>query len=164
MDYHYDLLLHRPASRGFFITGSDTEVGKTWVACAIIRSLRKHYGHVGAYKPVASGVEAIHESDAYQLWQASGAWESLDMVCPQSFIAPLAPPIAAQREQRSVDRELILQRHRLCWIGLIFWLLKGLAVCFHRSILATPTLISRNSSSIRLSLSWRIDWGQSIKH
>lgn len=108
-----DLLHHRPSARGFFITGSDTEVGKTWVACALIRTLRKHFVRVGAYKPVASGAESLEQSDGYQLWQATGELESFEMVSPQTFQAAVAPPIAAELEGKRIDRELIEQRYRL---------------------------------------------------
>ena len=92
---------------GIFITGSDTEVGKTWVSCAIIRTLRLNVERVGAYKPVASGVANLSDSDAMQLWEATGRLQSINMVCPQSFVAPFAPPLAASMENRLVDHDLL---------------------------------------------------------
>ena len=94
---------------GIFVTGTDTEVGKTWISCALIRMLRQRVSRVGAYKPVASGLNNEADSDAYQLWEATGRLESLQMVCPQSFIAPLAPPVAASLEGREVDQALLEQ-------------------------------------------------------
>lgn len=93
---------------GLFITGSDTEVGKTWVSCAAIRSLRHSFARVGAYKPVASGVQNQLDSDAYRLWEATGFLQSIEMVCPQCFAAPLAPPLAAELEGVEVDRQQLV--------------------------------------------------------
>ncbi len=93
---------------GIFITGSDTEVGKTWVSCAIIRTLRQSVKRIGAYKPVASGVANLFDSDASQLWEIIGRIQSIDMVCPQSFAAPLAPPLAASMENLLVDHGLLI--------------------------------------------------------
>ena len=93
---------------GLMILGTDTEVGKTFVACRILESLVRDGVRVGAYKPVASGAPSVEESDGFKLWQASGCCGSLNRVNPQSFAAPVAPPIAAEMEQRQVDDALIL--------------------------------------------------------
>jgi len=93
---------------GLTILGTDTEVGKTYVACRILESLVKDGVAAGAYKPVASGASTIEQSDGYQLWQASGKRGSHLDVCPQSFLAPFAPPIAAELEGKQVSDQLIL--------------------------------------------------------
>ena len=93
---------------GLTILGTDTEVGKTYVACRIIESLVREGIAVGAYKPVASGASSLEQSDGYQLWQATGKRGTLLDVCPQSYLAPLAPPIAAEVEGKQVSDRLIL--------------------------------------------------------
>jgi dethiobiotin synthetase len=93
---------------GVFVTGTDTEIGKTFLSCWELTRLRAKGIRVGAYKPVASGSESIDTSDAYRLWQASGTQLSIERVNPQSFIAPLAPPIAAELENRMVDEDRII--------------------------------------------------------
>ena len=93
---------------GLTILGTDTEVGKTYVACRILESLVKDGIAAGAYKPVASGASSFEQSDGYQLWQASGKRGTLLDVCPQNFSAPLAPPIAAELERKQVSDQLIL--------------------------------------------------------
>lgn len=98
---------------GIFLTGTDTGVGKTWVSAALIRTLRSAGRRVGAYKPACSGAEL--SADGQPLWtdlevlqSALGCPEiSLDRICPQRFAAPLAPPLAAAREGKSVDRALL---------------------------------------------------------
>ena len=106
-------------SRGLFITGTGTGVGKTYVASLIARSLVVAGKRVGVYKPVASGCELrigqLYSPDAMALWEAAGKPGSLDQVCPQLFLAPLAPHLAARAEDRRVDAALLRA-------GLNFWL------------------------------------------
>lgn len=96
---------------GLFITGTDTGVGKTYVAALIARQLVQMGLRVGVYKPVASGCERVKgtlvSQDAVMLWEAAGRPLSLEEVCPQCFEAPLAPPMAARLEGKSVDAALL---------------------------------------------------------
>jgi dethiobiotin synthetase len=105
-------------SRGLFITGTGTGVGKTYVAALIARSLVAAGKRVGVYKPVASGCELhageLVSPDAVTLWEAAGKPGTLDQVCPQRFAAPLAPHLAARGEGRHVDPQLLRS-------GLEFW-------------------------------------------
>jgi dethiobiotin synthetase len=96
---------------GLFITGTSTEVGKTHAAAMIARALVAEGRRVGVYKPVASGCrESAGEriaDDAVALWEAAGRPGDLEHVCPQRFLAPLAPPRAAAIEGRRVDANLL---------------------------------------------------------
>ena len=92
---------------GLTILGTDTEVGKTYVACRIIESLVRSGVAVGAYKPVASGAPSVEQSDGFLLWQASGQRGTLVQVNPQHFLAPLAPPLSAEKEDKHVSEQLI---------------------------------------------------------
>ncbi len=94
-------------SRGFFVTGTDTGVGKTVVACALVRGLRARGLDVGAMKPIETGVESAGPLDALALREAAGGGDSLDDVCPQRFALPAAPTVAAAAERRRVDRDAI---------------------------------------------------------
>lgn len=99
--------------RGLFITGTDTGVGKTHIACAIVRELREAGHRVGVFKPACSGASlgengSPHWDDIDRLREALGREVSEDQLCPQRFLAPLAPPVAAGKEGRRVDWELIL--------------------------------------------------------
>jgi len=97
------------ATPGLFVCGTDTDVGKTAVATAIVRGLRASGRRVGVYKPVASGFASAADdrSDAWRLWDAAGRPLSPDRVCPQSFAAALAPPAAARAEGRRVAEPLL---------------------------------------------------------
>ena len=103
--------LKRPP--GLFVTGTDTGVGKTHVASLIARQLSSTGVRVGVYKPVCSG--AILDANGRVRWDdidrlreaVRGHWSDSDLsddaICPQRFLAPLAPPLAARAEGRLVD-------------------------------------------------------------
>jgi len=96
---------------GLFVTGTDTGVGKTYVAALIVRQLRAAGWKVGVYKPAASGCPpqagGLRCPDAEALWEAAGRPGTLSAVCPQVFRAPLAPHLAAQAEGRRLDHQLL---------------------------------------------------------
>jgi dethiobiotin synthetase len=100
------VVLHKPVP-GLFITGTDTDVGKTYVAAQIARDLCARGHRVGVYKPAASGCVRVGNDlasgDAQTLWEAAGRPGLLEAVCPQRFAAPLAPHLAARQEGRHVD-------------------------------------------------------------
>lgn len=99
--------------RGVFITGNDTGVGKTFVACQIAKALLERDIKVGVYKPIASGCrregDALISDDAEALWRAAGKPKTLQEVCPQCFEAPLAPNLAAKAERGKVNSSLLRQ-------------------------------------------------------
>jgi dethiobiotin synthetase len=103
---------------GFFVTGTGTGVGKTYVAALIARALRDSGLRVGVYKPVASGCELrggqLISPDAVALWQAAGQPGMLEQVCPQVFAAPIAPHLSARAEGLRVDAARLRS-------GLEFW-------------------------------------------
>ncbi len=112
-----------------FFTGTDTDVGKTYVAVLAVKELL-HFGRsVGVYKPVASGCsredDALLANDARQLWEASGRTASLSAICPQRFLAPLAPPAAAQAENISVDESLLVSGVEAVSVGVDVVVVEG---------------------------------------
>ena len=95
-----------------FVTGAGTEIGKTYVTCALARQLRATGRAVRAFKPVATGMAALGDpafqaSDTAQLLAAQGlpCDETTIAACtPWRFAAPLSPDMAAV----GVDRRLEL--------------------------------------------------------
>jgi dethiobiotin synthetase len=103
--------MSRKPVRGLFIAGTDTEIGKTYAAALIARSLVAAGNRVGVYKPAASGCsrqgDSLVSDDALALWQAAGSPGTLAEVCPQVFAAPLAPHLAAAAEGKQLDAALL---------------------------------------------------------
>jgi len=98
-------------TKGLFITGTDTDVGKTYVACMIARQMVRRGVSVGAYKPACSGAEIDHSGtsvwrDVVELSKAIGGCD-LSRISPQCFRAPLAPPVAAKLEGTNVNSNLL---------------------------------------------------------
>lgn len=101
-------------TRRLFVTGSGTDVGKTFVTCAVIRALRAANRTVRALKPIASGFDPLApgDSDAARLLDALGlpsTPEHLDAVSPWRFRAPLSPDMAAAREHRVVPFDAVIE-------------------------------------------------------
>lgn len=88
---------------GCFVTGTDTGVGKTFAACALIRGLRERGVDAGGFKPVETGVGETGPLDAIALRDAAGGDDALEQVCPQRFALPAAPSVAAAAEGRALD-------------------------------------------------------------
>lgn len=80
-------------TRGFFVTGTDTGVGKTQVAGALLSLLADAGRLPFAFKPYETGVTDVPE-DAAWLRKCAGGWQPLETVCVHRMKAPLAPAIA----------------------------------------------------------------------
>jgi dethiobiotin synthetase len=97
--------------QGIFITGTDTAVGKTYVACGVITATRDRGIRVGAYKPVVSGCTAGPDGpvwdDLVRLQVALGGDVPIERIGPQRFRASLAAPVAARLEGKEVDAALL---------------------------------------------------------
>lgn len=92
----------------FFVTGTDTGVGKTQVSCALLSLLAKRGERPFAYKPAESG----GTGDAEALREAAGGWQTLEQVCLYRLKAPLAPAIAAREEGVRVGWNDVLRGFR----------------------------------------------------
>ena len=91
-----------------FITGTGTDIGKTWLACALLRYWRGEGRQPSAFKPVLSGFDPLSPevSDAGALLAALGREVSaaeLDAIAPWRLKAPLSPDMAAAKEGRRID-------------------------------------------------------------
>ena len=92
----------------YFITGTGTDIGKTWLSCALLKHWRAAGMSTRAYKPVLSGYTASDAklSDAGQLLAAQGIdvnANSIDEIAPWRFAAPLSPDMAAALEGREIS-------------------------------------------------------------
>jgi dethiobiotin synthetase len=109
-------LLNEPACRqagakGIFITGTDTEVGKTVVSAGLAAVLKKQGVNVGVFKPAATACKNTDPKEPAEdiafLCKAAGLTYEPAMN-PVKYISPLAPWPASQIENRPVDMKLII--------------------------------------------------------
>lgn len=92
----------------YFVTGTDTDVGKTFATCALLHAARQKGFRAIGMKPVAAGVDHDgHNDDVEKLIAASSFSAPRELVNPYCFDAPVAPHIAALIEGRPIDIERI---------------------------------------------------------
>jgi dethiobiotin synthetase len=101
----------------FFVTGTGTDVGKTFVTQGLIRHLRSQGRIANAIKPIISGYDMQHAdtSDTELLLTAMGKPTTpaeIDRISPWRFEAPLAPDMAAAREGRQVPFDEVVAHSR----------------------------------------------------
>jgi len=102
---------------GTFITGTDTDVGKTVVACALASWCRRQGINVGVMKPIATGARRrrvagrmrLVSDDALALAEAAGAQDPMELINPICFEEPLAPLTAAKRRGETIRLAPVLQ-------------------------------------------------------
>ena len=95
----------------YFITGTDTNIGKTLVSCALLNALSKKRKGVVGMKPIATGChetpDGLLSEDVEKLRAASDIKAHLSLVNPYAFIPPIAPHIAAQLTKTKIDLTVI---------------------------------------------------------
>jgi len=102
-----------PDANGYFITGSDTDVGKTYISCQIIAQLRRLNFDVETRKPAESGCDedddgVLRTHDAAALQQANANRETLDRINPFRYRAALAPHRAARLQGQRIELEALI--------------------------------------------------------
>lgn len=88
-----------------FITGTDTDAGKTFITLELLRLLRSGGASVRVFKPVCTGVDGVSKSDVETLSAASG--QSAEETCALSLSRPMSPVSAAQAEGGIVSLSLL---------------------------------------------------------
>lgn len=102
-------------AKGYFVTGTDTGVGKTTVSCALLRSLGTQGRKVVGMKPVVAGSEHGQWQDVEQLTAASNVNAPHEWINPYAFDPPVSPHIAAQQAGVEIDLTVIRQAYQqLC--------------------------------------------------
>ena len=86
---------------GLFITGTDTGVGKTYVAAALLAGLRRRGVNAAAFKPIACGTGGRNDAKIYRRLMNNEV--PLDLINPVSLRHSLAPSVAARLEHRRID-------------------------------------------------------------
>jgi dethiobiotin synthetase len=99
-------------ARGFFITGTDTGIGKTRVSLGLMVALQAKRYKVAGMKPVASGCEqttqGLRNEDALLLQKQASIALPYELVNPYAFEPAIAPHIAAAQQQLRMDMDHVL--------------------------------------------------------
>jgi dethiobiotin synthetase len=146
---------------GVFITGTDTEVGKTLIAAGLAVALQDQGIDVGVMKPLESGALCFESApiprDAFYLKEIAGVQDDLDLINPYCFQATLAPGVAAEQEGVEVDLQRIKGayeelkgRHEFMVVegagGLLVPIAKGTLLPELIKVLDLPVLLVARSS------------------
>jgi len=106
----------RPTPRGFFVTGTDTGVGKTLVCCALLYGFAALGKSVIGMKPVAAGAirsaDGLVNDDVALLRAASNVEAPPQLVNPYCFEPPIAPHLAAEQAGAAIDFATIANAYR----------------------------------------------------
>lgn len=93
---------------GIFITGTDTEIGKTAITAGLAAVLKDRNIDLGVMKPISAG----GQEDALLLKQAAGVADPLETINPICLRDPLSPNVAATREDKTIDLNLIFDTYK----------------------------------------------------
>lgn len=103
-------------ARGYFITGTDTGVGKTELACGLIRAYGARGHAVVGMKPIAAGARRVdgklRNEDVERLRAAANVRVARRLMNPYLFAMPVAPHLAAERTGRCIDMQAIVRAYR----------------------------------------------------
>lgn len=107
-----------PSVESYFVTGTDTGVGKTLVSCALLHQLALRHARVVGMKPVAAGTEPQRagpddNEDAVALRAAGSIRVARELDNPYCLPLPLSPHLAARAAGQHIDIELIARRYEL---------------------------------------------------
>ncbi|MEX8838777.1 dethiobiotin synthase, partial [Salmonella enterica] len=98
-------------TKRYFVTGTDTEVGKTVASCALLQAATQLGYQTVGYKPVASGSEmttdGLRNSDALALQRNSSLPQPYSAINPYTFAEPTSPHIVSADEGRAIDAAVL---------------------------------------------------------
>lgn len=97
----------------YFVTGTDTGVGKTLISCALLHGFAARGKRVAGMKPVAAGCDDdAANADVQALRSATNVLATLGQLNPYSFLQPVAPHIAARHAGVSINPERIVESYK----------------------------------------------------
>jgi len=108
--------------QSYFVVGTDTSVGKTYVASALIRYFAASGKKTAGMKPIASGCELsehgiwqgqLVNDDVVALYEASSVKAPLELINPYHFAPAIAPHIAAEKAGVVIDLDLIVRSYQV---------------------------------------------------
>ena len=113
-----------------FITGTDTEVGKTHVTCLLLKFLTQHKRSAIGFKPIAAGAELafgqLVNEDALNIMESSNIHAKYNLINPLCFEPPIAPHIAAKKINKKITQiELNHHYKEILNIGADYTIIEG---------------------------------------
>ena len=116
-------------AKGIFITGTDTDVGKTLVSVGLMQALQDAGHFVMAMKPVASGCEktaqGLRNDDACMLLEQSSRKPPYPQLNPYAFEPAIAPHIAAEKRGVMIELDVIKEHYRALSIQADYVVVEG---------------------------------------
>lgn len=94
-------------NRGIFITGTGTDIGKTYVTALFIKKLRESGINAGYYKAAISGADSIEDSDAAYVNRIAEIGQKEDMLLSYIYKTPASPHLAAKIEGNPLEMEKV---------------------------------------------------------
>ena len=91
-------------SKGLFITGTSTDIGKTYVTALLVKTLRQHGYDVGYYKAAISGSPTVADSDAGFVNKTADIGEDSDLLLSYLYNHAVSPHLAARWEGRPIEK------------------------------------------------------------
>jgi dethiobiotin synthetase len=137
------------SSRGVFVTGTGTEVGKTVVAAAIAHTLAAAGRKVAVFKPAVTGLDEPGEPDHELLRRAAGSEQTDEQIAPYRYGPPASPHLAAAMVGEEIQPRQLLEAARAAADG------AELLVCEGVGGLIVPLHVAENPSLRRVPLSIR---------
>lgn len=111
MTNNRDFRMNKKKTKGIFITGTDTGVGKTIVAAGIAAAMKKRGINVGVMKPVHTGCKTrkgkLIPEDSLLLARAASSDDPIELITPYMFREPAAPYVAAEENNITIDIDRI---------------------------------------------------------
>lgn len=98
--------------KGLFITGTGTDIGKTYVTALLAKKLKDSGLSVGYYKAALSGADSIKNSDAGYVKQIAGLEEDDELLLSYLYKNAVSPHLAARWEGRPIDKEVIQEGYK----------------------------------------------------
>lgn len=96
-------------SKGIFITGTGTDIGKTYITALMIKTLRMHGYDVGYYKAAVSGASSVATSDGGYVNSVAHIGEPEDMLLSYLYEHPVSPHLAAKWEGNPIEKDVIIK-------------------------------------------------------
>lgn len=132
------------AAKGFFVTGTGTEVGKTVVSAALAHDLRQQGSTVAVFKPAVTGLDEPGEPDHALLRRAAGSAQSDDGIAPYRYGPPASPHLAAAQVGEEIDPE-------------------RLRSAAHEAAAGAERLVCEGVGGLLVPLAWRVCSGERNK-